>query len=225
MEMTINADIPPETIANFTAACNRYRSELGNSLMVAMRRGVIALVKSIRARTPVAPKLLPKNHVRRAGASETYSYYTPKGSKKSFPRFAIIRRNGKPTYYRPDRLSDTYAVIRTEAAARKKWGEISQWGLGRKSWGWFMQSLFHRANPDANHNPKAKIKKGMVDASPLREIVTGPNRRVEVTLWNKLEYMKKILPDGAIAKAMQSATASINKQLDIGAAKARKELE
>jgi hypothetical protein len=86
-----------------------------------------------------------------------------------------------------------------------------------------MQSLFNRANPE-NGNPKAKIDDRMVGCTPFREIVTGGNRRVEVVLVNKLDYIREIVPDSALSEAMESATRSITAQIDAGHAKARKEL-
>ena len=52
--LDISASVPEETIRDFARACDRYRDELGNSQAVAIRRGTIALVKGLRARTAKA---------------------------------------------------------------------------------------------------------------------------------------------------------------------------
>ena len=58
----------------------------------------------------------------------------------------------------------------------------------------------------------------------LREVVTGPNPRVEVLIVNKLDYIREAFPEAALSEAMVAATNSINKQIDAGLAKARREL-
>ena len=74
-------------------------------------------------------------------------------------------------------------------------------------------------------NPNAKITSDMVECVPLREIATGPNKRAEVVLVNKLDYIRDIVPGGAIAEAMRAATRSITEQLNKGLAEARNELK
>ena len=221
--LDISASVPEATIRDFARACNRYRDELGNSQAVAIRRGTIALIKSLRTRTPKAKKQMSLQNVRRADPSITYSYYTPKGKRKSFPRWLIVRHGGKKVYYKPSGLKDFITPVKNKSEARRRWGQHTRWGLARKSWGWFMHALFNRANPESA-NPKAKIDSRMVDGHPLREVVTGPNRRVEVLIVNKLDYMRDILPNGALEEAMRAATRSINTQIDEGHAKARKEM-
>lgn len=220
--LDISASVPEATIRDFARACNRYRDELGNSQKVAMRRGTIALIKSLRALTPRAKKQLPLRNIRRADPSETYSYYTPKGKKKAFPRWLIVRRNGK-AYYKPSVTKDFFTPVKSRSEARKKWGQIKRWGLAKKSWGWFMQALFNRSNPESK-NPDAKIDRRMVDCKPIRVVGFGENTRIEVVITNKLKFMSDILPSGALNEAMQSATNSINEQINKGMAKARKEL-
>lgn len=223
--LDISATVPEATIRDFTRACDRYRDELGNSQAVAIRRGTIALIKSLRTRTPKAKKQTPSRNIRRVRPDESYPYVTPKGRKRPHPRWVVIRRGGadKTVYYKPTNPSESDAPVKTKSEAVRRWGQHTRWGLARKSWGWFMHALFNRANPESA-NPKAKIDSRMVDGHPLREVVTGPNRRVEVLIVNKLGYMRDILPNGALEEAMRAATRSINTQIDEGHAKARKEM-
>lgn len=220
--ITVSAGIHPSTIRDFTAACNRYKDELGNTQAVAFRRGLIHLIKSLRHATPQAKKQIPAAHVRRATPDETVCYITPKGKKKPLPRWAIIRRGGKVVYYKPSNPKQGDAPVKTKGEARRKWGQIRRWGLAKKSWGWFMQSLFNRANPEGR-NPNAKLDKRMVGGY-YREYITGDNKRVEAELVNSLNYITDILPDSAVEGAMLSAIKSINAQFEGGHAKARKEL-
>ena len=216
--LEITAQVPEETVRAFSRACNRYRDELGNTQAVAIRRGVINLIKSLRKLTPKAKRMAPlKDVVRYDGRFEGKpNYITPKGRKqKSQHRWAIYRHGGdrQRTYVHP-------ADSRSEA--RQKFGKYTRWGLAKKSWGWFMQALFNRANPEAA-NPKAKIDHRMTEGY-LREIVTGDTPHVEVLIVNKLDYITDVLPSSALDEAMQAATRSINAQIDKGHAKARREL-
>lgn len=212
--LDISAEVPTKTIENFTRACSRYKDELGNRQAVAIRRGTIALVKSLRARTAKAKKLAPAAHVARCSNPR---YLTPKGhGQKSQRAWTIRRRVGS------DREEAYIHAADSKAEARRKFAIYTRWGLARKSWGWFMKALFNRAAPTEG-NPKAKVDDRMVNGY-LREVVTGPNPSVEVLIVNRLDYIRDALPPGALEESMTAATNSINKQIDDGLAKARKEL-
>lgn len=216
--LDINADVPQEVIKDFVRALDGYRDKLGNTQAVALRRGTIAFIKSIRARTPKSKKQAPLSHVT-SYTGDGPHYITPKSGKfkgKSLHRFNIKRRGG----------ADAFTSIRpaeSKADARARHGQYKKWGLAKKSWGWFMKALFKQANPESG-NPNAKITPDMVECVPLRDIVTGPNRHAEVTLVNKLDYIRDIVPASAIEEAMRAATKSITEQINKGLAKARNEL-
>lgn len=213
--LDISAEVPAGTIENFARACSRYKDELGNRQAVAIRRGTINLVTSLRARTAKAKKQAPAQHVSRADKPR---YLTPKGHNQKPQRAWAIRRrvgsNREKTYIH---------AADSKAEARRKFATYTRWGLARKSWGWFMKALFNRAAP-TDGNPKAKVDGRMANGY-LREVVTGPNPRVEVLIVNRLDYIRDALPPGALEESMTAATNSINKQIDDGLAKARKELD
>lgn len=213
--LDISASVPEETFRDFTRACDRYRDELGNSQAVAIRRGVIALVRGLRARTAKAKRQAPLKDVTRYDGPGPH-WITPKGKKqKPLPRWAIRRRGGQDakTYVKP---------AETRAEARRKGGQYTRWGLAKHSWGWFMKALFKRAEQTGG-NPKTKIDDRMAEGY-LREIVTGTNPRVEVLIVNKLDYIREALPEAALSDAMAAATRYIDGQINKGLAKARKEL-
>lgn len=217
--LDINADVPQDVIRDFLRACDGYRDKLGNSQAVALRRGTIAFIKSIRSRTPKSKKQAPLRDVTVYDGPGPH-YITPKSGKfkgKSLHRFGIKRKGGADarTYVHP---------AESRADARARHGQYKKWGLAKKSWGWFMQALFNRANPESA-NPNAKITSDMVECNPFREVVTGTNPRAEVLLVNKLDYIRDIMPGGAIAEAMRAATKSIEAQLEKGLAEARRELQ
>jgi hypothetical protein len=188
---------------------------LGNSQAVAIRRGTIALVRGLRARTTRAKRQAPLKDVTRYDGPGPH-YITPKGkNQKSQHRWAIKRRGGQDakTYVKP---------ADTRAEARSRFGQYTRWGLARHSWGWFMKALFKRGELTGG-NPKTKIDGRMAEGY-LREIVTGTNPRVEVLIVNKLDYIREALPEAALSDAMAAATRYIDGQIDKGLAKARKEL-
>ena len=214
--LDISASVPEETIRDFARACDRYRDELGNSQAVAIRRGTIALVKGLRARTAKAKRQAPLKDVTRYDGPGP-KYITPKGKKqKPMPRWAIRRRGGQDakTYVKP---------AKTRAEARRKGGQYTRWGLAKHSWGWFMKALFKRAEQTGG-NPKTKIEPRMAEGY-LREIVMGTILRVEALIVNKLDYIREALPEAALSDAMAAATRYIDGQIDKGLVKARKELD
>ena len=209
----ISLNVPEATIRDFTRACDRYRTEVGNSQAVAIRRGTIALIKGLRARTIKSKKQAPLKDVTRY-RGPVPQYITPKGGGKSMPRWAIRRRGGKD-----ERVYVYTAETRQEA---RKHGKYTRWGLARHSWGWFMKALFNRPEQTGG-NPATKIDARMTEGH-LREIVTGKAPRVEVLIVNKLDYIREALPETALAEAMNAATRYIDGQIDKGLAAARKEL-
>ena len=214
--LDIAANVPEATVRDFTRACDRYRDELGNTQAAAIRRGTIALIKGLRARTAKAKRQAPLKDVTRYDGPGP-KYITPKGKKqKPQPRWAIRRRGGQDakTYVKP---------AATRAEARRKGGQYTRWGLAKHSWGWFMKALFKRAEQTGG-NPKTKIDDRMAEGH-IREIVTGTNPRVEVLIVNKLDYIREALPEAALTDAMAAATRYIDGQIDKGLAKARKELD
>lgn len=213
--ISVSAEVPQAQIDAFAKACDRYRTELGNTQVQAIRRGTIALIKSLRARTAKAKKQAPMSDVKKYDGPGPH-YITPKGKKqKSLHRYSVRRRAEQDERF--------YAVpAENKTAARKRSGQYTKWGLARKSWGWFMQSLFHRANPESQ-NPRAVIRDGVTEGR--FDVRTGENPRVEVLIVNKLKYIRRAVPNGAVEEAVESATRSINAQIDKGLAKARKELE
>lgn len=213
--LDISAAVPPQTLRDFQRAFTRYRDELGNSQAVAVRRGTIALIRGLRARTAKAKKIAPLSDVTRYDGPGP-KYITPKGkNQKSLPRWKIVRRGG----------ADKWAYVKpadTRADARRRFAKYTRWGLAKHSWGWFMHALFRRAEQTGG-NPKTKID-GRMTEGYLREIVSGPNPRVEVLIVNKLDYITEALPPTALSDAMTAATRYIDGQIDRGLARARKEL-
>lgn len=210
----INVDIPKEQLRAFKAAFTRYHTDLGNSQKVAVRRGVIAFIQKVRARTRKAKDHIPPKAITQY-KGDGPKYITPKGKKqRPQPRWVVKRRDQSSRFTYIKHHKDAESL----AAAREKFGKIKRWGLAKTSWGLFMTHLFNRANPE-NKNPAAKVKSGMTEGY-IREYVTGSNPRVVALLVNRLGYIRDATSDAAIAEAMSKATSQINgfiqKRLDKG---------
>ena len=202
--LEINAEIPKETIKAFEDAFTRYRTELGNGMGTAIRRGVISFITKVRSRTLKAKEKIPAKAVTRYDGDGP-KYITPKGKRQEpQPRWIVRRRDQskRNTYVKHAK------GITTATAARDRFGRIRRWGLARTSWGLFMTHLFGKANPEGK-NPEAKIRDGLTSGY-FHEFVTGSNPRVEALLVNSLGYITDATSDAAIAEAMQKATAQIN---------------
>ena len=101
-------------------------------------------------------------------------------------------------------------------AAREQWGKIWNWGLAKQSWGWFMWRLFNLADNGFN-NPRVNITHRHVEGGitesrePLPDgtIDLAAPIRCEVTIINRIRYIRKALAPGALAGAVQSATKNL----------------
>lgn len=213
--LDISASVPQTAVADFMRACSRYQDELGNTQRTAIRRGTIALVKSLRARTAKSKKQAPATDITRADKPR---YITPKGKNQKAQPAWKVRRFGSKGERHYIHTADS------RAEARKKFAQYTKFGLAKLSWGWFMKTLFNRAIPGETANPRAQIDSRMTEGY-IRESGAGKGRVVEVLIVNKLDYITAALPAGALEDSMRAATNSINTQINEGLAKARKELD
>ena len=229
--IAFEAEVSERGIADFVKALARYQKETQRDMRGALRSATIDLVKSLRARTRKAPKIVPREDVR-WGESDP-RYITREG--KEFRRVVITRWFGgkrtqqvhwqevkKRSRVRRGQTVQSEATPAMLREARQRFGGIRQWGLAKKSWGWFMHALFQKSVQD--ENPKAKIDGRMVDGGikeyreplPDGSIDLQAPIRCEITVLNRVEYIRKALQPGALANAVQAATNSINKKIDGG---------
>ena len=200
--LEVNANIPPNTVKDFERAFTEFHTVLGNSMGTAIRRGFSALCRSLIAKTKVAPKLVPTASVKRHdhNALGGPSYITPKGHhQKPVPRFRITRR---------EKSEDSWGyskAAKSAAQARRQYGKIKKAGLAKQSWQVAKALIAMRSG-----NVKAGLARGGTVRWYVREIVTGPNQRVEALLENNLEYITSATPEGAVAEAMAAATRTID---------------
>ena len=219
--LDISAEIPEATVRGFVAAFTRYKDDLGNSQANAIRRGTIALIKSLRAWTPATKKRIPRRAVQKGfvwgfnkgtGKNRQQRHFRVNGHDYHWFEVNRLTADGRETKHY---LGDSAAEVWRER------GGIYRNKLAKKSWGHFMQLLFGRAEP--NDNPNAKVTDKMAHGY-LREIVTGNQPRVDVLIVNELDYITKALTPEQLDDAMRAATNYINGQIDKGIAKAGKEL-
>lgn len=200
--LELNVSIPPNTVKDFERAFTQFHTVLGNGMGTAIRRGFSALCRSLIAKTKVAPKLVPTASVKRHdhNALGGPSYITPKGHhQKPVPRFRITRR---------EKSKDSWGyskVAKSAAEARRKYGKISKAGLAKKSWNFARALIASR-----NGNIRAGLVKNGDVRGYVREIVTGPNQRVEALLENNLDYITAATPENVVEEAMGAATRTIN---------------
>jgi len=238
--IVFECDVSERGIADFVKALSRYQAETQRDMRAALRSATIDLVKSLRARTRKAPKMVPREDVR-FGESDP-KYITGKDGRQ-FRRVVVSRWSGGArkqhvhwqfvqTKFRTRmgmRDGKWQGIVKASEAkasmlreARQKFGGIRQWGLAKKSWGWFMKSLFHASTQD--ENPKALVKPSMVDggikefreALPDGTVDSSAPIRCDIDIVNRLSYIRKAMPAGVLAIAVQKATNSINRKITDG---------
>ena len=232
--LTIEAEADKAAIKTFMDALARYETATKRSMKDAVRSATIDLVRSLRARTRRSRKFIERMEISK-------SYLPPKWIKRGHSgrplrRMQLIRW-GNGTNWLDHRFVYGGEYVRgprggqrvrpfSEAQMRKEaqrnYGQIRNWGLAKKSWGWFMKSLFRQSMQD--ENPKAVITPGMVDGgiTELREVLpdgtvdTSAPIRCDIDIVNKLKYIRSAMPPGVFAIAVQKATNIINKKIESG---------
>lgn len=208
-------------IKAFMDAVERYAKETKRNAKDALRSGVIDFIRSLRARTRKSRKFIERMEISK-------SYMPPKWIKrghsgKPLRRMQLIRwgkgKNWLDHRYvyggeyvkgpKGGQMVRPFSEAHMRKEAQRVYGGIRNWGLAKKSWGWFMKSLFRQSVQD--ENPKARIKPGMVD----KEIVERPDE-YSITIINRLDYMRKAMPPGVFEIALQKATHLINHKIDSG---------
>ena len=217
--IAFECEVSERGIADFIKALARYQKETQRDMRSALRSVTIDLIRSLRARTRRSRKFIERMEISK-------SYLPPKWIKrghsgKPLRRMQLIRW-GHGTNWLDHRYVYGGEYVRgpkggqrvrpfSEAQMRKEaqnnYGQIRNWGLAKRSWGWFMKAMFHQSMQD--ENPKSRIDSRMVKKE-IREVHTAGKAGVEITLTNKLVYIRSAMPPGAINHALRAATRQIN---------------
>jgi len=233
--VAFECEVSDRGIADFVKALARYQRETQRDMRSALRSVTIDLLRSLRARTRKSKKFIDRLDISK-------SYLPPKWIKRGHSGRPLRRmqlvRWGRGTNWLDHRYVYGGEYVRgpkggqrvrpfSEAQmrreARQNYGQIRNWGLAKKSWGWFMKSMFRKAMQD--ENPKARIRQGdMVDGGITERRETLPDGsidlqapiRCDIDIVNKLDYIRRAMPPGVFAIALQKATNLINKKINDG---------
>ena len=232
--IAFECEVSERGIADFIKALARYQKETQRDMRSALRSVTIDLIRSLRARTRKSRKFIERIEISK-------SYLPPKWIKRGHSgrplRRMQLMRWGNGTnwldhryvyggeYVRGPRGGQRvrpYSEAQMRREAQRNYGQIRNWGLAKKSWGWFMKSLFRQSMQD--ENPKALVTPGMVDGgiTELREVLpdgtvdSSAPVRCDIDIINKLKYIRKAMPPGVFAIAVQKATNLINKKIESG---------
>ena len=232
--IAFECEVSERGIADFIKALSRYQRETQRDMRSALRSVTIDLIRSLRARTRRSRKFIERMEISK-------SYLPPKWIKRGHSgrplRRMQLMRWGNGTnwldhryvyggeYVRGPRGGQRvrpYSEAQMRREAQRNYGQIRNWGLAKKSWGWFMKSLFRQSMQD--ENPKALVTPGMVDGgiTELREVLpdgtvdTSAPIRCDIDIVNKLKYIRSAMPPGVFAIAVQKATNIINKKIESG---------
>lgn len=228
--IVFNVEVNPASVRNFDRACERFEKDMGDSQGTALRRGTLTFLKMVRSQTRRSPKVVPREDVRWGESDPKYITGTKgkakgmlfrrvvvnrwsKGKRKSCVKWEPVKMKYRGRRTKSGGISESW----TEASAfmlrdaRHRYGGIRNWGLAKRSWGWFMKAIFHQSMQD--ENPKSNIDSRMVKKE-IREVNTAGKAGVEITLTNKLAYVRSAMPPGAINHALRAATRQINGFID-----------
>lgn len=216
----VSCEVPDADVRAFLDALVRYRRETSRDMKSAVRSATLDLLRSLRARTRKTKKYVERDDVQK---SQEQPKWVKGKDGRPLRRMQIARWTaGKRRFVHAYVCGGEYvrgpnggqrlrpfseAHVRREA--RRTRGRIWNWGLAKKSWGWFMASLFGRGTHD--ENPRAKIRPYMVE----REMAETDGD-VSITIVNKLRYIRQALQPGAFAVSLRKAANSINKKISAG---------
>ena len=227
--IAFEAEVSERCIADFTKALSKFQRSTQRDMRDAIRISTIDLCKSLRKQTRKAPKLMPKAAFRFGRTDPQWLTTKAHGLqrrmvRKNFGKADLVfwqqcRQIYKRRKLKKGGISESW-TNQSEAqlmrAAREQWGKIWNWGLAKQSWGWFMWRLFNLADNGFN-NPRVNITHRHVEGGitesrePLPDgtIDLAAPIRCDVTIINRIRYIRKALAPGALAWAVQSATKNL----------------
>lgn len=187
VEVSIQVD--RDTLNNLRAQMDRLVKKLGKTPEDATRMGALALLKSLKAATKIAPAR------RKVRVDKTWNKKSRDASGNQ--RF-LMRKFDRKTGAESD--VQIWAPSLAEAK-QSKLAVMHYRGLAKASWGWAAQRLFSRQ------------KVGYGGRKPHREVFSvtqrGKGNAYEIVVMNKLDYIGLALKDGesaAMSTAMRNAT-------------------
>lgn len=187
VEVSIQVD--RGTLNDFRAQMDRLVKQLGKTPEDATRMGALALLKSLKTETKIAPER------RKVRVDKTWKKKSRDASGNQ--RF-LMRKFDRKTGAEHD--VEIWAPSLAEAK-QSKLAVVHYRGIAKASWGWAAQRLF----------PSQKV--GYQGRKPQREVFSvtqrGKGNAYEIVILNKLDYIGLALKGGesaAMSTAMRSAT-------------------
>ena len=234
VSISFNCEIPQSQIDGFVKALADYQRKTQRDMREALRSATIDLVKSLRKQTRKSKKFIERAEIFK-------SWLAPKWIRRGHSgeplRRMALHRWGKDSDWFDHRYVyggrfvrgpkggqrvRPYSEAQMVREARKNYGRIRNWGLAKKSWGWFMKAMFHKSMQD--ENPKAVLTRRMVGGGITEKRAPLPDGtmdmsapiRCDIDIVNRLDYIRKSMPPGALEIALQKATRLITKKAQQG---------
>ena len=187
VEVSIHVD--RGTLNDFRAQMDRLVKELGKTPEDATRMGALALLKSLKTATKIAPAR------RKVRVDKTWNRKSRDASGNQ--RFLMLKLDRKTGAEKDVQI---WAPSLAEAK-QSRLAVMHYRGLAKASWGWAAQRLF----------PSQKV--GYAGRKPQREVFSvtqrGKGNGYEIVVLNKLDYIGLALKGGesaAMSTAMRAAT-------------------
>jgi hypothetical protein len=233
--ISFNCEIPQSEITGFVKALADYQRKTQRDMRSALRAATIDLLRSLRKQTRRSKQFIERAEIFK-------STRAPKWIKRGHSGKPIRRMQLHRWGHDRDWFDHRYVYggeyvrgpkggqrVRpfSEAhmirEARQNYGKIRNWGLAKNSWGWFMKAMFHKSMKEAN--PKARIREGDMVGYGISEKraplpdgtmdISAPIR-CDIDIVNRLDYIRKAMPPGALAIALRKVINLINKKTQAG---------
>lgn len=237
MDIGFGCELSDRSLREFAQTLSRYQKETQRDARSALRSATVDLIKSLRKQTAKSPNRVPRKAFR-FGQSDP-KYLTLKGQlnrrmvKKRFDKadlvfFQPVRQIYKRRKLKNGGIAESW-TNQSEAQlirdARDSYlGKIWNSGLARRTWGWMMWRLFNIPDDGKFKNQKFQISHRHCEAhinevrEPLPDgtISLEAPLKCDITLINRLRYIRNALPSHAVAQAIESARRSITAKIDRG---------
>lgn len=231
-DIELDIDIPREQIRGLTRALADFQRKSQRDMADAVRTATVDVCKSLRRLTRKAPKYMPKAAFR-FGQSEP-RYLTTKDGRVMR---RMIRKGFAPNkdlvFFQP--VEYKYTSRRTKSggfvesrkeqsqaslirAARERFGNIANRGLAKYTWGWMMWRLFNIPNGLSDWiNKRVRLTHRHVEArvDRMHEVLADGTvdrnapTKYDITMVNRLRYIRRALEPGALEEAVARATKSL----------------
>ena len=227
-DIAIELELPQDQVDALKAALTKFQRSTQRDMYQALRTATVGICKSLRKQTARAPRFMPKRAFRLA---QSEPKYIDNGNRRRMVRKQFPPKNDF-VFFQP--VEYKYTSRRTKRgglveswkeqsaaslirAAQHRFGKIANRGLAKHTWGWFMWRLFNLPIGNDWDNKRVRLSHRHVEGGvvlkreqlPDGSIDMAAPIRCDITIINRLLYIRRALAPGALEQAVAKETKNL----------------